>query len=134
MSFTFSPRSLAAMSGVHPRLRKALDEAIKTVDFTVICGQRGRAAQNAAFRAGTSKARFGSSPHNFSPALAIDFIPSPFKGWNDTKAFKRVADAIVAAGARVGVELEAGYTFKTIIDWPHIQLKGWKALRGKPAE
>jgi peptidoglycan LD-endopeptidase CwlK len=126
----FGARSKAAMAGVHPHLLKALNEAIKTTDFTVICGPRGAAAQAAAFKAGASKAKFGQSPHNYLPALAIDFIPSPFTGWSDTKAFKAVADAIVAAGKRVGVDLEAGYTFRSIKDWPHVQLRGWKALRG----
>ena len=113
MTYKFGARSLAALAYVHPDLRRALDAAIEQVDFTVICGRRGRAEQTAAYRAGASKAKFGQSPHNFEKALAIDFIPSPFKGWDDTAGFKHIADTIVLAGVREGVALKAGYTFKT---------------------
>ena len=43
-------------------------------DIQISCSTRSEAEQTKAFQGGFSKAKFGQSPHNFTPALAIDFV------------------------------------------------------------
>lgn len=131
---TFGDRSLKNLAKVHPKLRAVLDEAIKETDFTVICGHRGKAEQEAAFAAGNSKARFGQSPHNFEPACAVDVIPYPFKDWNDNEGFKRIAKAILGAAKRLGVPVRWGADWnqngrtddERFVDTPHFELHPWR--------
>jgi uncharacterized protein YcbK (DUF882 family) len=54
------PRDKLAM--VHPELVAAVKSAVEQLDFDVlvVCGYRGKADQEAAFKSGNSKARFGS--------------------------------------------------------------------------
>lgn len=132
----FGSRSLSNLAGVHPDLRRVLDEAIKHIDFTVIQGQRGRKAQEAAKAAGNSNAGFGQSPHNYAPALAVDVIPYPFKDadWNDIPKFKAIADVVIAEGKKLGIEITWGGNWKSLKDYPHLELANWKNIRGKLAE
>lgn len=132
----FGPRSLRNLEYVHPLLRKVLDEAIKTYDFTVICGYRGRQEQEEAFRKGTSKAHFGQSAHNYNPAVAVDLIPYPFKDadWDDLEKFKELARHILAAADAVGVPVRWGGDWnmngkisdERFLDTPHFELHPWR--------
>lgn len=129
----FGSHSLALLAPVHPDLRKVCDEAIKHIDFSITTGCRGAAAQNAAEKAGNSKAMFGHSAHNFSPALAIDFLPYPFNGnWNDLEPFKAIAAVFEKASATVGVPIVWGGCgtngWEHMHDYPHIQLANWRDL------
>jgi peptidoglycan LD-endopeptidase CwlK len=123
----FGERSLRNMAQLHPKLQTVLNEAIKTYDFTIICGNRGRADQEEAFRTGKSKAHFGQSPHNYLPALAADCIPYPFveADWKDEARFAEMARAILAAGDKVGVPLTWGGDWK-MHDTPHFELRPWR--------
>lgn len=130
----FGARSLTNLAKVHPKLRAVLDEAIKETDFTVICGNRGREEQEKAFAEGKSKARFGSSPHNYDPAAAVDVIPSPFNGWNDKEGFHRVATAILAAAKKLNIPMRWGNDWnmngrtddEKFVDTPHFELHPWR--------
>ena len=73
--YKFSKKSLVAIKELHPKLQAVVNEAIKTVDFTVLDARRGKIEQERAYRAKNSKARFGESAHNYSPAIAFDFVP-----------------------------------------------------------
>ena len=132
----FGDRSLRFLSGVHPDLRKVAAEAIKHIDFTITCGQRGKAAQDDAFRRGHSKAKFGQSPHNFAPALAFDFIPYPFEDadWKRPEKFAAIAAVIKQAAKTVGVDVTWGGDFRSFKDSPHIELTAWRTIRGELAE
>lgn len=134
---SFGSRSLSNLAGVHPDLRRVLDAAIKRIDFTVIQGQRGRAAQEKAKAEGNSNASFGQSPHNFAPALAVDVIPYPFAGWDDkglVEDLRKIADVVVEEGKKLGIAITWGGNWKSIKDYPHLELANWKTLRGKLAE
>ena len=67
----------------------------------------------------------GSSPHNFS--LAFDFCPLT-KGkadWNNMTLFKKCGE--IGKSLSIGeYTLEWGGDFKSIKDYPHFQMKGWK--------
>lgn len=134
---SFGSRSLANLSEAHPDLQKVMHEAIKYFDFSVIEGYRGMAEQNAAKKAGNSKALFGQSPHNFKPSLAVDCTPYPLD-WKDEAAFKAMGKVIMDAATRLGVRLRWGgdwdFNSKTDDGWdkPHFELHPWKDYKRKP--
>jgi peptidoglycan L-alanyl-D-glutamate endopeptidase CwlK len=124
----FGQRSLGNIANCHSELVSVAHEAIKHIDFTVICGKRGRAEQEAAFASGASRAHFGQSPHNFLPSLAFDFIPYPFvdADWERNDKFAAVAAEIKLAAKRLGYVIEWGGDWHGFKDMPHIQLADWR--------
>lgn len=126
---SFGKQSNKLLAEAHPDLQRVMREAIKYIDFSIIKGYRGKAEQEAAFKSGASKAHFGQSPHNFKPALAIDFIPYPFKGWSNTRDFNAVGMIILREAAKLGIEVTWGKSFKSIVDYPHFELKNWRKMK-----
>ncbi len=61
----FSRASENRLATVHEDLQLIFEQVILNFDCTIICGVRGREAQEKAFAKGHSKAHFGESPHNF---------------------------------------------------------------------
>ena len=121
-------QKLLYMKNIHDSLSVLVEEVSKRVGFKVICGYRGKIKQEEAFKNGNSKAKFGQSPHNYRPALAIDIIPDPFKGWNDYAGFNRILEEFLNAAKEKNIEITLGRDFKTIKDYPHIELKNWKII------
>ena len=137
----FSKRSLSARKELHPKLQLVVDEAIKTVDFVILDAQRGRAEQERAFKAKFSKAHFGLSAHNFSPAIAFDLCPYPIDFDNVTK-FRAIAKAVLAAAKKLKIPLRWGgdwdmdgeWSDERFLDWGHFELHPWRdwAAKSKP--
>lgn len=119
--FFFGPRSRKSLSTCHPDLQRVAAEAIKHFDFTVLCGHRNKAEQEAAVANGASKLHWPKSMHNSNPSRAMDCVPHPLD-WNDADAFKAMAAEIKAAAARVGVKLDWGYDLWKW-DMPHFELR-----------
>lgn len=140
---SFGDRSKANLMQLHPDLQAIANEVIKDLDFTIICGFRGEYDQNKAFAEGKSKARFGQSPHNQLPSRAFDFIPYPFKGWNDSAGFIKLARAFVAAGKKLKAEgkiknlcrsgadwnMNDKFNDEKFIDGLHIELHPWREVK-----
>ena len=118
---TFSKRSLDNLAACHPDLQKVAHEAIKHFDFTVICGHRGKSAQDKAYAEGRSKLRFPDSKHNKTPSYAFDSVPHPLD-WNDRKAFDAMGAAMKTAAKKVGVKIIWGGDWKSFPDAPHVEL------------
>lgn len=123
----FGARSKQCLSEAHPLLQIVMNEAIKKYDFSVICGYRGKEAQEEAFREGHSNARFGQSPHNFKPSFAVDIVPYPLD-WNDIAAFNRMGQHVMSVASRLDVKLKWGRDF-SFKDYPHFELLDWKRLK-----
>ena len=72
-----------------------------------------------------TKAKAGSSPHNYG--LAFDFVPivNGKAEWNDLTLFDRCG-AIAKTLNVDGYTLEWGGDFPKFKDRPHIQMKNWK--------
>ena len=72
-----------------------------------------------------TKAPAGSSPHNYG--LAWDFAPivNGKIDWNNLDLFRKCGEIAKKLNFE-GYTLEWGGDFKTIKDFPHIQLKNWK--------
>lgn len=120
---SFSKRSRDNLKTCHPLLQDVCNEAIKYIDFAVICGHRGKEAQEKAFREGNSKARWGESKHNSDPSLAVDLFPYPYD-WDDRESFRVLADCIMGIAERQGINLVWGGNFRSISDMPHFELQG----------
>ena len=129
----FDAGSAKRLAAAHPLIQKVMNEARQQIAFTVMDSQRGRAAQEAAFKAGNSKAHFGQSAHNWTPAIAVDIAPVPLD-WNNRQSFIALSKVILPIAKRLGVPLRWGGDFnmdgdKTTSDsWdlPHYELNPWR--------
>ena len=99
--YKFSKRSLNNLKNCHPDLIKIANEAIKYVDFTIIEGHRSIEQQKENIKKGVSQTL--KSKHCETPARAMDIIPYPFKGWNDTKDMDRVTKVILECARKLGI-------------------------------
>lgn len=146
MARTFGKRSLDNLAGVHPLMVKLVNNVLQASpsDFTVICGYRDKAGQDAAVAAKTTKVSFPNSAHNQSHpttgeprSVAIDVIPYPFTNWEDKAmltAWKAIADTFEKEAAKLGIKIRWGGDLnrdgdKTKTDaWdkPHFELHPWR--------
>lgn len=85
-------------------------------DITVLCGYRGKAEQDKAFRDGASKLLYPHSKHNRVPALAVDIAPFPID-WKNLAAFEALRKYALALASRMGIRIR-------VISWdlPHYEL------------
>lgn len=92
-------------------------------DITVLCGHRGQAAQNQAFKDGTSKKMWPDSEHNYFPSKAVDIAPYPVD-WTKKglPAFKALRTYALSVADRMGLRLRV-----ISWDWPHYE-------KAKPAK
>lgn len=107
MAYKFSKISQARLDTCHPDLQAVLNEVIKKVDFTVICGHRSQAEQDLAFHTGKSKLRFPRSKHNTTPSKAVDIAPYPID-WNNRERFYFLAGIVLGTADRMGIQLRFG--------------------------
>jgi len=132
---TFSTLSQQRLATCDPRLQEILNEAIKHVDFTVMCGHRGQEEQDEAVRLGRSTKRWPNSTHNSTPSRAVDvapWLPDVKIDWNDTAAFARLFGYIQRIADEKGIKIRWGGdwngNFRTkderFVDMPHIEIVG----------
>jgi len=98
----FSKRSLANLDTCDERLQNIAKIAIRYIDFTVIQGHRTIEEQRKNVEKGVSWTM--NSKHCESPSHAFDFVPYPFKGWDDKDGFNNVATVLLAVADALGVE------------------------------
>lgn len=118
---SFSQRSLDYLESCHPNLQKVAHEAIKHFDFAVICGHRGKAAQDKAFAEKKSKVKWPDSKHNKTPSMAMDCVPHPLD-WNNIESFHEMAKHMKAAAKKLKITMRWGGDFKNFFDGPHFEL------------
>lgn len=125
----FSNKSLERLDTCDVRLQEIMKEAIKYIDFTILEGHRGKAAQDEAYANKKSTLKWPNSLHNSYPSRAVDIAPYPVD-WNDTAAFARLAGYIQRIADEKGYKIRWGgdwnNNFRTrderFIDMPHIEL------------
>lgn len=131
---TFDKHSAERLSRAHPLLQKLMNEAVKRTAFVVLDSQRGRAAQELAFRQGNTKVHFGKSAHNWAPSIALDVCPLPVN-WKDTKPFLVLAQQVIFPLANVmkipirwggDWNMNGKTTDESFIDLPHFELHPWR--------
>lgn len=108
--------------------------AIQAVDFKVICGIRGKEAQDAAFASGASRKEYPNSNHNKEPSLAMDIVPwhrtRPHIRWEDTDAFIYLAGHVLMAAEMLGIGIRWGRDWnvnddlkdETYFDYAHFEI------------
>lgn len=126
----FSKQSEQRLATCDERLQRLLGEAIKSVDFTVLCGHRTEDEQEDAFRTGKSKVHWPDSKHNATPSVAVDIAPYPID-WNDHRAFARLFGYIERIAHEQGIRVRWGGDWNgnwrsddSFVDLPHIELAG----------
>lgn len=119
MPFKLSSRSLKALEGVHPDLVAVVHRAIQItpVDFVVIEGVRTIERQRELLKAGASQTL--KSRHLTGHAVDLAVWIGTVR-W-EMPPYQRLAVAVKAAAADVGVPIEWGYDL-WLWDAPHWQL------------
>lgn len=132
-SSKFDAGSAKRLADAHPLIQKVMNAAREQKEFRILDSQRGRAAQEEAFRKGNSKAHFGQSAHNWSPSVAVDIAPVPLD-WNDRASFIALSKIILPLAKEMGVPLRFGgdwnmngvLTDEKLSDLPHYELHPWR--------
>lgn len=125
--------SAARLRAAHPLLQRLFGAVAARTPIIILASQRGRAAQEEAFRKGNSKAHFGDSAHNWSPSVALDVAPKPLD-WNDRKAFIALSVIVFEEARRLEIPIRWGgdwngngvLTDEKLSDLPHYELKPWR--------
>ena len=140
----FDAGSKARLAMAHPLLQKLMNAAIQQSAFVILDSQRGRAAQELAFKQKRTKVHFGSSAHNWSPSIALDIAPLPIN-WKNIKPFMVLQMEIIGPLAKeLGIPIRQGCdwnmdgktTDEKFVDLPHVELHPWRsfAAKSKPFE
>jgi peptidoglycan L-alanyl-D-glutamate endopeptidase CwlK len=136
----FSATSEFNLSTCHPKLQRLVrvmaQRAPKSLDFSVTCGYRNEADQEAAVRAGRSTKHFPDSKHNVMPSVAVDLAPHPID-WKDTARFARLAGYLQAVADDLGIEVRWGGDWdgdgrtadERLVDMPHFELTSYELAR-----
>lgn len=125
----FSKNSTEKLLTCHEDLQTVCRELIKQYDFSVLCGHRGQIEQDQAVAAGTSKVNWPNSAHNKQPSCAVDIAPYPIN-WQDIGRFKEMwirfdtVAFMLRAQGRIHSDFVWGGNWKTLQDYPHIEIKG----------
>lgn len=124
----FSQKSLERLSTCHPDIIFVCKELIKQYDFSVLEGYRNKEAQELAFKNGKTQLHYPYGNHNKKPSLAVDLAPYPVD-WNNLERFKEMwirFDTLAKYFKECGKitnDFEWGGNWKTLKDYPHIEIK-----------
>jgi peptidoglycan L-alanyl-D-glutamate endopeptidase CwlK len=123
----FSTKSLDRLAECELPLQILMSKAINKIDFSILCGYRGKAEQDIAFKKGTSKVKFPNSKHNKNPSHAVDIAPYPLN-WKDINSFIELSKVIketwneLTEQEKAGWKLEWGGDWPSFKDYPHYQI------------
>lgn len=118
----FSSTSTKRLLTCHPDLIKLFQEVVRAVDCTVVCGERGKKEQEAAYESGNSRARWPMSCHNRQPSLAVDVIPYPVN-WSAVPRFYYLAGYTKRVAEEMGLVVTWGGEWSRYFDGAHYQLE-----------
>ena len=130
-----SSASRQRLDGAHPLLRELFLAVADKAAIEVLESQRGRSAQERAFALGHSRAHFGQSAHNWSPAIALDVVPAPLD-WTDLPRFRALAVLVKDEAKLRRIPLVWGGDWARLRDMPHYELDPWRrfALEARPVD
>lgn len=131
MSYGFSNRSEQNLSTTHPELQRVFRAVGRRYNCSILCGHRGRAAQDAAYHDGRSSHQWPESKHNAEISDAIDAGPYPID-WQDMKRWYHFAGYVLATAAEMGIDLRWGgdwdgdmnFKDQNFHDLPHFEYLG----------
>ena len=113
------------MKGLHPDLIKVVKRAIEltTVDFTV--GETLRTVERQKELVAKGASQTMKSRHLTGHAIDLYALKNGGVVW-ELPLYKEIAKAMLQAAKELGVDLEWGGNWKTLVDGPHFQLT-WKS-------
>ena len=127
----FGKKSRERLSTCDKRLQDLFNEVIKTVDCSVLEGDRSEERQNKLQEEGKSKVRYPKGRHNAIPSLAVDVTPYPVD-WSDRERFTLFAGYVLGLARGMGITIRWGgdwnMNFKvkdnSFDDFPHFEIIG----------
>lgn len=121
MTYKLGPTSLLRLQDVHPDLVKVVERAIELteIDFTVLEGRRTKERQAELLKAGATTTM--NSRHLTGHAVDLGALVGGKVRW-DWPLYYKIADAMKAASAELGIPVEWGGDWKKFKDGPHWQL------------
>ena len=121
MTYKLGPTSLLRLQDVHPDLVKVVKRAIELteIDFTVLEGRRTKERQAELLKAGATTTM--NSRHLTGHAVDLGALVGGKVRW-DWPLYYKIADAMKAASAELGIPVEWGGDWKKFKDGPHWQL------------
>lgn len=129
----FGATSKRRLAELHPDLQRVLLGAIQVMDFSIVCGYRGKDDQEKAVREKKSTKHFPDSKHNTVPSSAADLCP--YRNglrWEDREAFYLLGGVLKAVAHQMGIRIRLGLDWdgdndvhdQTFHDLPHVELAG----------
>ena len=121
MTYKLGPTSLLRLQDVHPDLVNVVERAIELteIDFTVLEGRRTKERQAELLKAGATTTM--NSRHLTGHAVDLGALAGGKVRW-DWPLYYKIADAMKAASAELGIPVEWGGDWKKFKDGPHWQL------------
>lgn len=115
--------------GFHAGLRDWFTEfQAKFPNSHISCAGRGREDQEACVKAGTSRAHFGQSAHNFNAAIDVFWIVQGDLSYDRTLYTGTIPPNLPGVFKWYGAP---GASFPEL---PHIEVAGWANMNLKPVE
>lgn len=118
--YKFGKRSKRNLATCHPDLQEIMNELIKVMDVSILCGYRGKKEQNEAYDKGNSKLQYPKSKHNKKPSMAVDVSPYPID-WEDIMGFERMCGIVEGIAHMKNIKIRLGRDF-SFRDMPHLEL------------
>jgi len=125
----FGKKSLEQLETCDKRLIKVFNEVIKTVDCSVLEGNRHQTRQDQLYKEGKTKVKFPFGRHNADPSFAVDVVPYPIS-WSDRERFTLFAGFVLGTAKSMGINLKWGGDWNQnwqvndnkFDDFPHFQI------------
>ncbi len=105
--FKYGKTSKARLATCHPEIQRLCNSLIKDYDVTILCGHRGKEAQNKAFNEGRSTITYPNGKHNAQPSLAVDMGLYPIN-WEDSGRWYMFVGIVKERARQLGIEIRCG--------------------------
>jgi peptidoglycan LD-endopeptidase CwlK len=115
----FTLRSVKALQGVHPDLRKVCDLALQYSPYDFVITEGKRSIQQQRKYVSEGKSQTMKSRH--LSGCAVDFVNSDDFSYNEKK-MRAIADAFKRAARNLNIPIRWGGDWKSFVDTPHIEL------------
>lgn len=125
--FKFSKKSLEKLNKVNQKLKYLAEEVIKisSIDFGIVEGLRDLETQQKYFQEKKSKCDGVKNKSKHQDGLAIDIVcfNENGKATYEKEYYYYIAGLFEAKAKELNIEIQWGGWWKSIVDYPHFELK-----------